>query len=315
MEESAKSIIMFYLIIMFYFCANFIYAKDQLDVPVLLIIFNRPEIQQHAFNKIREVKPAQLFIAADGPREKVLADREKCARARKIIEQVDWHCEVKTFYRDKNLGCDAAVSTAVSWFFDQVEHGIILEDDCVPSESFFYFCQLMLERYKDDERIWNILGSNYYGKEKTYFFSTVFLPTGWASWRRAWKHFDPFALRHIDVRKLKNPLQGKNCLRRWNRVVKGMKRNVYLERLRAWDYIWMIIAMVNQKLSVCPPVNMIDHSLGHGDDATHFKEINSADLRTYLKAYDADVTTLTSQALVEAKYVCMPDFFDKTIVH
>lgn len=285
------------------FLINPIQSVSTLDVPVLLLIFNRPDVQQHVFDKIREVKPKQLFIAADGPREHMVSDQEKCVRARKVIEQIDWPCNVKTLFRDKNLGCDRAVSSAVTWFFEHVEQGIILEDDCIPSQSFFYFCQMMLERYKKEEKVWSVLGVNYYsGIEKTYFFSTVFLPTGWASWRRAWQYFDS----EIIVQQRQRLIR--TISSEWFFDIQHMARKAKSGDPLAWDYIWMFIIMMRRGLCVCPPVNMVDHSLGCGPEATHYDKVDPADVRCSMKAYDFDIKLLSSFMELKAKHSYMPNF-------
>jgi len=162
--------------------------------PVLFLIFNRPNTTQKVFNAIRQAKPKQLFVAADGPRKGKEGEKEKYEQAREIIEQVDWNCEVRTLFREKNLGCKIAASSAIDWFFENVDEGIILEDDCLPSQSFFRFCQELLEYYRDDTRIMMISGNNFqFGKvrgEGSYYFSKYAHVWGWATWRRAWKHYD-----------------------------------------------------------------------------------------------------------------------------
>jgi hypothetical protein len=121
-----------------------------LDCPVLFIIFNRPETTVRVFEAIRKAHPKQLFVAADGPRMGKEGEKERCEEARKIATQVDWDCEVKTLFRDENIGCGRGPAEAITWFFEHVEKGIILEDDCLPSQSFFGFCEKLLERYKND---------------------------------------------------------------------------------------------------------------------------------------------------------------------
>lgn len=272
-------------------------------VPVLLLIFNRPDVQQKVFDQIRQIRPTKCFIAADGPRVGVPEDQEKCMHARKIIEQIDWPCEVQTLFRDKNLGCDAAVSEAITWFFDNVEEGIILEDDCVPSKTFFHYCQLMLERYRYEERVWNVLGTNYYGDEGTYFFSTVFLPTGWASWRRAWQHFDPFFVLNRPIKELKK------LEYQFLPYLRYMKKKAKKGLVEQWDHSWAFAAALDEKLSVCPPVNMVDHSLGHGPEATHCKSIEVFDLRRLARAYDCDLFLFEKPISLRPKYKYWPNFF------
>jgi len=165
-----------------------------LKTPILFLIFNRPDSTQIVFNEIKKAKPAQLFVSADGPREGRPRDRELCLATREIIKQVDWDCEVYTKYYDDNAGLKIAVSTAIDWFFENVDAGIILEDDCLPSQSFFWFCQELLEKYHDDERIMQISGNNYLfgGKvfDSTYYFSRLNDIWGWATWKRAWDYYD-----------------------------------------------------------------------------------------------------------------------------
>jgi len=139
--------------------------KFGLTTPVLYLAFNRLGTVKKTFPEIRKAKPRQLFISCDGPRTK--EEREKTDAVRKyILDNIDWKCNVKTLFRNKNLGCKYAVSSAIDWFFKNVKQGIILEDDCLPSQSFFRFCQEMLERYKDDERIMQISGTNVEGRAR-----------------------------------------------------------------------------------------------------------------------------------------------------
>jgi len=115
---------------------------ETFDTPILFLIFNRPDTTQNVFDAIKMVKPKSLYVAADGYRESRPNEKELCIQTRDIIKGIDWECEVKTLFRDKNLGCKVAVSEAISWFFDNVNEGIIIEDDCLPNKSFFYFCQI-----------------------------------------------------------------------------------------------------------------------------------------------------------------------------
>lgn len=165
-----------------------------LDTPVLLIVFNRPDPSAKVFAAIRQARPQRLFVAADGPRENRPGESDLCAQVRNIVTAVDWTCECKTLFQPNNLGCGRAVSTAITWFFDNVERGIILEDDTVPEPSFFPFCTTMLDRYARDERIMHICGSNFQ-RGKTwgpapYYLSYYSMIWGWATWRRAWKKYD-----------------------------------------------------------------------------------------------------------------------------
>src|ERR1700712_5595517 len=165
-----------------------------LNTPVLLLIFNRPDLTERVFDMIRKVKPVNLFIAADGPRMDKPGEAELCKKTLNVVlEHIDWDCEVHTLLREHNLGCKAAVSSAINWLFENVEEGIILEDDILPDESFFDFCNEMLIKYKDDERVTQISGVNLMGvsdNTESYFFSKIGGIWGWATWKRAWRNYD-----------------------------------------------------------------------------------------------------------------------------
>ncbi len=165
-----------------------------LGTPVLFLIFNRPDTTTRVFEAIREARPSRLYVAADGPRADKEGEAQRCLETRKITEAVDWPCEVRRLYREENLGCKLAVSSAITWFFTHEEEGIILEDDCLPDQSFFPFCAAMLERYRDDGRIMMVLGTSLLppggGPDADYLFTQYFLIWGWATWRRAWEKYD-----------------------------------------------------------------------------------------------------------------------------
>jgi len=169
-------------------------TPSPLSTPVLFLIFNRPEITRQVFNAIQQAKPPRLYVAGDGPRSKCTEDEENCKLARSIATNVDWDCEVKTLFRDHNLGCRLAVSQAIYWFFEQEPEGIILEDDCLPSQSFFWFCQEMLEYFRNDKAVGVICG--FYSNELEYkpstsfFFSRNLRVWGWAGWRRSNEGYD-----------------------------------------------------------------------------------------------------------------------------
>jgi hypothetical protein len=136
------------------------------------------------------IKPRQLFVAADGPRPEIDGEYDKCDKVRSIVDSINWECEIKTLFRESNLGCRKAVSNAISWFFQSVEEGIILEDDCLPSPSFFFtFCAEMLQRYRHDEKIMMISGNNFQNGIRrgnaSYYFSQIPNIWGWATWKNA----------------------------------------------------------------------------------------------------------------------------------
>ncbi len=176
-----------------------------LSTPILLIIFNKPESTRLVFERIRQVMPSRLYIAADGPQQGAATDFDQYQAVRSVKDQIDWNCEVMTLYREEHLGPNLAVSTAVDWFFANEAEGIILEDDCVPTRSFFHFCQELLDRYRDDNRVMHVCGMNPLGiwdKEAyAYYFSRHASVCGWAGWRRAWKLRDFSKVRYEAVRR------------------------------------------------------------------------------------------------------------------
>jgi hypothetical protein len=248
--------------------------QEHIHTPVLLIIFNRPDTTQKVFDRIRQVKPLRLYVAADGPRTHVAADAERSAETRKIIEQVDWECEVKTLFSDQNLGCGVAPSTAITWFFEHEESGIILEDDCVPSKSFFWFCQELLERYKNDTRIMHIGGNNYLegwrrDSDYSYYFSNNVNAWGWATWRRAWKLFDINIPNYPEL-KQKGYLNGIFLNRLEETYRLGLLDKTYkqIQKGDVWDYQWQFTVYSNSGLCIVPEVNLV-RNIGFGEDATH----------------------------------------------
>lgn len=243
-----------------------------LETAVLFIVFNRPHTTRLVFQEIRKAKPPRLYIAADGPRESYPADFEKVKEVREyIMSNIDWECEVKTLFREKNLGCKLAPAEAITWFFENEEMGIILEDDCLPSQSFFWFCEELLNKYKEDERIFLISGYNKQNVWKPnlndYFFSHFGGIWGWASWRRAWKYFD---LEMKDINSFIEQNHFENLLgRKLGKIRKKMiYESIILKKIDAWDYQWGYARHKNSGMACVPAVSLIEN-IGFGEDATH----------------------------------------------
>ena len=167
---------------------------NNLNTPILFLVFNRLDATKQVFEVIRKVVPSKLYIGCDGPRDNREGEDKKVKAVREyVLDSIDWDCEIKTLFREKNLGCGKAVSSAISWFFENEEMGIILEDDCLPSLSFFPYCEELLIKYKEDARIYHISGHNplTYTKTKySYYFVRIQHCWGWASWRRAWEKYN-----------------------------------------------------------------------------------------------------------------------------
>jgi hypothetical protein len=240
-----------------------------LKTPVAFLIFNRPDLTSIVFDAIAQAKPKKLLVVADGPR--FPEEAVKCRQARAVVERVDWDCEVLTNFSEINLGCKHRVSSGLDWVFSEVEEAIILEDDCLPAPSFFYFCQTLLEHYRDDERIMHISGNNFqFGQSRTeysYYFSKYSHIWGWASWRRAWKYYDVNIKTWSQYKGLdrlsyicENPCEQQYWIDIFDRVFNGA--------IDTWDYQWIYTCWSQSGLSILPDSNLVSN-IGFGVDGTH----------------------------------------------
>jgi hypothetical protein len=239
--------------------------------PVLFLVFNRPDTTARVFETIRQAHPPRLYVAADGPRASRPGEADRCEAVRRLATAVDWPCELKTLLRHENLGCKRAVSSGISWFFEHEPEGIVLEDDCLPDPSFFTYCDALLEHYRDDPRVMCISGDNFiaghWSPQDSYYFSRFAHIWGWASWRRAWQHYD--------VALADWPTQRESGLLR--RLLPGMPRlqahwcraldAVAAGKIDTWDYQWAYACFRHGGLSCMPAVNLISN-IGFGTDAT-----------------------------------------------
>ncbi len=257
-------------------------------VPILFIVFNRPSTTERVFEAIKKAKPKTLYIAADGPRNQL--DKEKVAEVRRIVAEVDWPCEVRTKFSSENLGCRVAVSSAINWFFENELMGIILEDDCLPSASFFGFCSKLLEKYEFDELVSHIAGSNFQDGIKrgnsTYYFSRLTHVWGWASWRRVWKNYD-VNLRGFKrsnfAAKLKKIPSFKPFWQIWLNNLQSVKNG----EVDTWDYQYAYLNIHKGALSIIPNENLIVN-IGFGEDATHTNAAHTLNVTEY-----ADINDIT----------------------
>jgi hypothetical protein len=245
---------------------------------ILFLIFNRYQTSIQVFDSIREYKPEKLYIAADGPREEISNDIKKCEEARKIISMVDWGCEVFTLCQERNLGPMVSQMTAINWFFQNESEGIILEDDTVPDETFYLFCNELLGKYRDDSRVSMITGCNYQkGLKKgdsSYYFSKFTNTIGWATWKRSWDEVD------IDLKHLPELMSiGVMDDFSTDKVVNSTFKDVFMKihnnpTLRGWDYRFMFSSLQGNSLTIVPNVNLITN-IGFGPDATNCFNENS----------------------------------------
>ena len=241
--------------------------------PILYIIFNRIDTTDKSFETIRNAKPSKLYIAADGPRSSVTGEDELCNKVREIALKVDWDCEVKKLFQDENLGCKKAVVTAINWFFDNEEEGIILEDDIIPKPEFFDFVDIMLNKYRNDNKIKAVLGFNQFGQNvnsDTYFYSRGFYAWGWATWRSRWKNFqesvtDISDLDDISIRKTYHKA-----------VLRGVKFNLNLVRaglLDTWDYQMVYMTIREKGYTIVPYANLTSNIGADGAHSVNNKNI------------------------------------------
>jgi hypothetical protein len=247
--------------------------------PIALIIFNRPEKTKLVFKEIAKCKPSKLFIIADGPRNDHPEDIEKCAKTRKIVNNVDWDCEVFKNYSETNLGCGIRPATGISWVFEHVDKAIILEDDCLPTATFFNFCDELLERYKNDQRIMMIGGTNTLSEktpvEYSYFFAKLPVCWGWATWRRAWRHHD-MGMKLWPLLRDKNwffDIMGDSSAADfwWNVFNKAYEEKGNVDY---WDFQWAFACWMQNGLVILPKSNLISN-IGCDNEATHTKNPKS----------------------------------------
>lgn len=246
-------------------------AKWRLNTPVAFLIFNRPDTTAKVFAEIAKARPAKLLVVADGPRTDRPKDKQKCFEARAIIDRVDWDCEILTNYSDINVGCKKRVSSGLDWVFSTVEQAIILEDDCLPHPTFFRFCEELLTRYQDDERIAILSGNNFqFGKRRTeysYYFSIYPHIWGWASWRRAWSLYDVSMRSWPEIRDggwIYDIFGDRRTGRYWTNIFEKTYRN----EVDAWAYQLAFSLWTKGGLTVLPNGNLVSN-IGFGVEATH----------------------------------------------
>ncbi|MBQ9502191.1 MAG: nucleotide-diphospho-sugar transferase [Lentisphaeria bacterium] len=242
--------------------------EKRVGVPVLFLVFNRPELTRRVWRVLRMIRPERLYVAADGPRAGNAADFRNCAGTRRIVQQLDWPCDVKYRFLEKNYGCRRAVSSAIDWFFSEVEEGIILEDDCLPCREFFSFCAEALKNYRHDARVMHVNGTVHFSPETSDFdawFSRYAFVWGWASWRRAWKMYDPVLLNYPFDR-LSGCFPDAAVKERWDELL----RNTQAGKPGfddTWAFQWSAALFANGGLAVSPRRSLI-RNIGL-DSGTH----------------------------------------------
>src|SRR6266436_1085855 len=247
---------------------------SSLETPIAFISFNLPHTTARVFAEIARARPHKLLMVADGTRADHPGDRQKCEATREIVEQIDWDCEVLKRFSDVNLGCKLAVSSGIDWVFSQVEEAIILEDDCLPHPSFFRFCAELLEKFRDDERVAAIAGTNllldWPRDSQSYHFSFIGGIWGWATWRRAWQYYDPEIKSWPQVLS-DGIVEGLFPNPSHSSFWKDVMQQVYDQRINTWDLQWLLACWLQNGWLIVPRVNLISN-IGAGVDATHHQD-------------------------------------------
>jgi hypothetical protein len=245
-----------------------------LNTPVAFIIFNRPDFAGRVFAEIAKAKPKKLLVIADGARLNKVGEVEKVLSTRAILNRVNWDCEVLTNFSDVNLGCKVRVSSGIDWVFEQVPEAIILEDDCLPSNSFFQFCDEMIDRYRDEKSIGMIGGVNFQPPNarstSDYYFSKYTHIWGWATWADRWVgtyDVDMKGWSKVKANKLlKSTFSSIGELKYWENIFDRVNNN----QIDTWDYQLVFANWRSNRLNILPSVNLISN-IGFGGDATHTK--------------------------------------------
>lgn len=248
----------------------------EIDISVALIFFSRPETLKKVFERVKKAKPSKLFLIQDGPRVGNHLDIEKIQKCREIVDDIDWKCEVFKNYSEFNLGCGLRPHTGITWVFEHVDKAIILEDDCVPSETFFLFCKEMLYRYQNDLRIGIVSGTNYFEEydfgRSSYGFVKSGSIWGWATWKDRWQKYDfsmsrindPY-LRRLLMLDITPEVMARKRINTWEARSKEIEdRN----DVSFWDYQWGFTRHTQSWLAIVPKYNQITN-IGVGLDSTH----------------------------------------------
>lgn len=246
-----------------------------LKLPVLIIGFNRPDLTEITLNRIIEYKPSKIYFAVDGARENNLIEIEKVNQVCDLKDIIPDSIHLETRFAEKNQGCRLGVSSAISWFFENEEMGVILEDDCFPDLSFFTFCEDLLVRYMDDQSVGMISGVNFFYNQidlkNSYFFSKYFHIWGWATWRRAWEGYKS---NNLDLSNIESELakvfNSKRAIQTWKSWIEESSSG----KVDTWDHQWSYHNWKAGRISIMPAKNLV-RNLGFREDGTHTNDPSS----------------------------------------
>lgn len=277
------------------------------NIPILVIIFNRPDFTKILYNTLSVLEPAKLYVISDGPR--TIQEKEIIMQSREIFNKIEWDCEVIYNYSEKNLGLRETISNGITCAFQNEEKLIILEDDCVPHKDFFWLCENLLSKYQNDHRIMAINGCNLNPRisqnyTELYFFSKYANSWGWATWKRAWDLYDS------DLSGLENtnivmnfafnlPYRYRSAIY-WNYKLNAVKKS----KINSWAYRWTFSLWINNGLAIVPYTNLIQN-IGNDQRST-----NTRGHHNYL---NIPITALNKKTLAEPKFIIANSVYDKWI--
>jgi hypothetical protein len=229
------------------------------------------------FERIRQARPRKLLIVADGPH--TAQDIALCAEARRVVERVDWPCEVQRNYSEHNMGCRDRIASGLDWVFSRVPEAIVLEDDCEPCPSFFGFCETLLGHYRDNDRVMHICGSNFlvhWPGAYSYHFSRYAHMWGWATWARAWRHIDleMRTWREFRTWGMGELFSDKDARQYWFQKLDPIAKGT---RTDTWDYPWQYSIWARGGVCVVPHMNLVAN-IGFREDATRTRTGSLANL-------------------------------------
>ena len=248
------------------------------DIPIVYIVFNRPDHVIRTFEAIRKARPRRLYIISDGPRDDRIGEEEQVRKSRQIAEACDWQCDVSKIYSQKNLGCGKRISGGLSSVFEKEQAAIVLEDDCLAGDDFFRFCTNLLDQYETESRVMSVSGNNFqqgnWRGQASYYFSKYTHIWGWATWRRAWNRFHKTLSRWPAYRSSERYLDSFDTaveLYYWSKNFE----DVYSGISNTWGFTWLLTSWMNNGLNALPNANLVSN-IGFGESATHTR--NSHDL-------------------------------------
>jgi hypothetical protein len=286
---------------------------DQLDTPVVLIVFNRPDPTRRVFAAIAKARPSRLLLIADGPRPERQGEVERCNEVREIVSNVNWPCKVDTDFAADNMGCRRRVISGLNWAFSLVEEAIVLEDDCLPDQSFFPYCAELLERYRENRQIGLISGFNYEGSFRhpsSYYFSPLASIWGWATWRRSWQQYDEEMKNWPESKRsalLKRLFPNDRITAYWENIFDRMYDG---SGPNTWDYQWVFTSWSRNWLNVLPATNLVQN-IGFGQDATHTRKSDAlaairADTMAFPLRHPSAITPWQARTMMLQKNVFLP---------